>query len=456
MATLFVRKDGSGTHTEIQEAIYDSAVGDTIVIEPNMFTENVDLYKGVTLQGSGREATILQGSLETSVVRTFTCALGSTTLTMAAGTAGLKKGRLISGTGIPANARIASVGATSITISAATTAARNTATNATMPAIESTVRVRGSGGSIRQMKIIGFDSPNAASETAAVFYRNTGGGSSAATNQLLEDCWLVADGEYALLTDAISNVQNLTIRANKFTGKTFVGPNPSSGNQFTVFNVPRQLVTIQAANVGCTFTDNTIEGITGGTTVDGTPSFNTACTVDPASAVVSNNVIRSVSGYGYALRVRGASAVVQGNTAYSFGQYSSMGFLISGAGATDSGNSNITMGLVAVQAAGESFQVQMEKNSVKSIPKVAAHPVFSSESNWNMVTYVFKKVGSSRRLCCSFKDFAAQVEMKRRAGMSAGEQYELHKIICADAFRGLLVVKRSEIDGASGYDFTLT
>jgi len=57
---------------------------------------------------------------------------------------------------------------------------------------------------------------------------------------------------------------------------------------------------------------------------------------------------------------------------------------------------------------------------------------------------------------CSFKDFAAQVEMKRRAGMSAGEQYELHKIICADAFRGLLVVKRSEIDGASGYDFTLT
>lgn len=458
MATFTVRKDGSGTHTEIQAAIYDAAAGDTIDISASTFSENIDLYKGVTLQGAGREVSIIQGSLETSVVRTFTCALGSTTLTMAAGTSGLKKGRLISGTGIPANARIASISANSITISAATTAARNTATNATMPTVESTIRVRGSGGTIKGLKVIGFDSPSAASEMSAVFYRNTGGGSAAATNQILEDSWLVADGEYAILTDAIANVQNITIRNNKITGKTFVGTYPGVGNQFTVPNVPRQLVTIQSANVGCSFTGNLIEGITGGLTENGTPSFNTACTIDPASAIVQDNVVKCVSGYGYGLRVRGASALVEDNTIYSFGAYSSAGFLVSGAGAVNTGNQNLSQPMVqATQAsAGQSLSIFMTKELVMDLPKVQESVVFSDYANWAHVSFLWKKADGSTRMYSTFRDFTATKQMKIRQSAPSGAQFQLHKIIISNADRSqMLVVKRDEVDAASGYDFTL-
>lgn len=457
MATLTVRKDGSGTHTDIQSAIYDASAGDLIDIEAGTFAENIDLYKGVTLQGAGREVSIVQGSLETSVVRSFTCALGSTTLTMAAGTAGLKKGRLITGTGIPANARIASVSANSITISAPTTSARATATNATMPTVEATIRVRGSGATIKDLKVIGFDSPSAASEMAAVFYRNTGAGTAAATNQVLEDSWLVADGEYAVLTDAISSVQNITIRNNKITGKTFVGANPASGNQFSVNNVPRQLVTIQSANLNVSFTGNTIEGTTGGLTTAGVASFNTVATIDPAGAIVTGNIVKCASGYGYGIRARGASAQVSDNKIYSFGSWSSAGYLISGAGAVSSNNQLISSPLVASTqtAPGAPVAVQMTTQLLSDQPKLSADPVFSLQSNWHMVTWVFKKQGGSRRIVATFRDFSAAKSVALRSGMLSGETYQLHKIIVAKSDRTLFVLKRADIADAASYDVTL-
>lgn len=457
MATQTVRKDGSGTHTDIQSAIYDASAGDVIDIEAGTFSENIDLYKGVTLQGAGREVSIIQGALETAVVRSFTCALGSTTLTMAAGTAGLKKGRLITGTGIPANARIASVSANSITISAPTTSARAAATNATMPTVESTIRVRGSGGTIKGLKVIGFDSPAAASEMAAVFYRNTGAGSAAATNQIIEDCWIVADGEYALLTDAISNISGLTIRNNKMTGKTFVGNNPASGNQFSVNNVPRQLVTVQGQNLNVSFTGNTLEGTTGGFTTAGVASFNTVATVDPVGAVVENNTVKCSSGYGYGLRVRGANAVVQGNKIYAYGSWSSAGYLISGAGAVSSNNSTVSLPIVSLtQTAGQSPSVQMSKDLILDLPKVQANPAFAVVADWHSVTYVFKRTTSSTRLVACFVDPAATRKMKLKPGMASGQSFELHRIIVAKGeSRELLVVKRDEIPDAGSFDFTL-
>lgn len=457
MTIFTVRKDGSGTHTEIQAAIFDAQQGDTIDIGAGTFEENIDLYKGVTLEGAGQEQSIIQGALETSVLRTFTCTLGSTTLTMAAGTAGLKKGRLISGTGIPANTRIVSVSANSIVISAATTAARATPTSATMATVEATIRVRGSGASIKKLKIVGFDSPSAASEMAAVFYRNTGAGSAAASNQLIEDCWLVADGEYCLLTDAIASVSNLTIQNNKFSGKTFVGANPATGNQFSVPNVPRQLVTIQSANVGVTFSGNLIEGTTGGLTVDGVASFNTAATIDPAGAVVSNNTVKTASGYGYGIRARGANAVVSGNKVFAFGAYSSSGFLISGAGATNQNNSLVNQPLVAASQAssGAPVSVQMTKELVLEQSKVASSPVFSNESNWKLVTWVFKKQGGSKRLVASFRNFAQAKAFALRSGMQSGDVFQLQKIIVSTSNRAILVLKRNEIADATNYDITL-
>lgn len=460
MNYFFVRQDGSGTHTEIMAAVYDAQPGDVISVGNGTFNENIDLYKGVSIEGNGQDYTVIQGSLETSVVRSYTCALGSTTLTMTGGTAGLKKGRLFTGSGIPANARIVDVQPTSITISAATTAARTTATSGTMPAVEATVRIRGSGSNLRNLKIVGFDNPNPASEMSAVYYRNAGAGSAAASNQSMENCWLVADGEYALLTDSTASVTNLLIQNNKFTGKTFVGDYPATGNQFTVPNVPRQLVTIQSANTAVIFRGNQIEGTTGGVTADGvTMSFNTAATVDAGAAIVENNVVKSISGYGYGLRVRGASAMVSGNSIHTYSPYSSAGFLISGAGAIDSGNQVIAVLAQMVStyvSPGQPVGIEMDQSQVASIPKVAADPQFSSPANWRAVTYVFKKAGSSQRLVSHFKNFDEQRQMKLRPGMQGGERFELHKVIVSKGVdRQLLVMKRDEVPNASQFDFTL-
>ncbi len=75
MTTLYVKKDGSGTHTEIQSAIYDSVNGDQISIEAGLFDENIDLYKAVSLTGAGMALTTVNGTFKTAVslsgVRTF-------------------------------------------------------------------------------------------------------------------------------------------------------------------------------------------------------------------------------------------------------------------------------------------------------------------------------------------------------------------------------------------------
>jgi hypothetical protein len=72
-----------------------------------------------------------------------------------------------------------------------------------------------------------------------------------------------------------------------------------------------------------------------------------------------------------------------------------------------------------------------------------------------MVSYVFKHDSSSRRLVGSFKDFSSTKKAKLKTNMEAGDRFELHKIILATSPRDLLVLKRSQISGASGFDFDL-
>jgi hypothetical protein len=379
MATYTVRQDGSGTHTEIQAAIYDASPGDTVNVGAGTWNVNLDLYKGIILEGAGMESTIIQGSFETNFVKSpgYTCTLGSTTLNFAGGTAGLLKGRLITGTGIPANARIASVSATSITISAATTAARSTATNATMVGVsDATIRVRGSGPTIRNMKFIGYDNASPAVEVATIYLRNTGNGSAAASNYTLQNCHFVANGEYALLTDFAAGVSNGSVTGCKFTGKTFVGTNPATGNQYSVWNVPRQLVVFQSANTGTlSFTGNTIEGTTGGLTAEGVASYNTAATIDVPGAVISNNTVQTISGYGYSIRARGANAVVTNNTVLSSAIYTTAGLLVSGAGATNSGNFTVTVAPLVCYGL-----LSAETSSYIFDPKVLSEAGFNKDS----------------------------------------------------------------------------
>lgn len=466
MATLYVKKDGSGTHTDIQSAVYDASPGDIIQISAETYQENVDLYKGVTLEGVSKETSIIEGSLETAVVRSFTCALGSTTLTMSGGTSGLKKGRLITGTGIPANARIADVQANSITISAATTAARTSATNATMPIMDATVRVRGSGGSLKKIKIVGFDNSSPSTEMAAVYYRNVASGSAAASSQLMENCWVVANGDYAILADSGVAVGNITVNNCYISGKTFTGSTPASGDQFTVPNVPRQLVVFQSVNLPITFTNNLIEGVTGGVTAAGANQYNTAVTIDAPGSIITNNVIRGTHGYGYALRVRGYGSTVSGNKNYSLtsatqnANYYVLPSWAAGASyaqdavvftsskywkakqahTSASANSptsassatywqeitltevNATAGMgvsqktigsnITIEAllvnpaqpvAGGSYQASMDKNQLSALSAVSSSVQFSNQANWAQVSYIYKNTANSKRMMASFK-----------------------------------------------------
>jgi hypothetical protein len=97
----------------------------------------------------------------------------------------------------------------------------------------------------------------------------------------------------------------------------------------------------------------------------------------------------------------------------------------------------------------------MGKEVLKQNSVVSSHPTFSNEANWNMVSYVFKHDSSSRRLVGSFKDFDSTKKAKLKTNMVAGDRFELHKIILATSPRNLLVLKRSQISGASGFDFDL-
>lgn len=534
MSTFYVKKDGSGTHQTIQSAFVSAVSGDTIEVGAGVWEENVDFYKdGITLNGMGKTQTEIRGVLESNVVKNGNSwVVGATTINIAAGTSGLLVGRVVTATGLAVGARIISMTPTSITLSAATTAAR-TNQGITMTAVPSAIVVRGSNHVIKNMKITGVQalSSRTTSDNAAIFFRNTGNGANPALNYLLENCDIEARGESAIMTDAAAGVGLGVIRNNRIFGKTFVGAEaaqvpafgtmtktgtvlsnrtiqfddlsgitaPHAGNsqgseinpglrvvsisgnvvtvsanvtdpvgttrsfsfanvQFNYPNVARQLVVIQGTNQATQFLNNMVEGVTGSGI-----SYNTATTVDTANAVVTGNVFKGEFKFGFALRVRGAGATVSNNVNYGIPPKQNAGYLIGPTGSQVFGlnigtNTTIEQGLVsAVQAvAGGSFIVEMSKELAKMNPKVAASAVFSDESNWHLVAFVYKKQNSSKRLVSAFRDFDAEKTMKLRSGMVAGDVFELHKMIISKADRTLMVVKRSEIDDVSSYDITLT
>lgn len=468
MGILYVKKDGTGNSTTIQGAIQAAQIGDTIEIEAGTFDENVDLWKGVTLKGAGMSQTVITGLIRSAITsKTFTWGLGSTTLTISAGnnTDQYEIGRIVTATGIPTNSRIVSKTSTTLTISAATTQAATTARAVAMALQnDASMRVRGTNGVIRDMKIVGFDNPNPAVEYAAIYFKNTGLGSAAANAWEVFNCEFEANGEYGLLTDSAAGVGNLNIHDCKFSGKSFSGSNPASGNQFTVFNVPRQLVTVQGANTGSNFfVNNQIMGATGGLTIDGVASFNTAVTFDPANSVVTGNTVNGTHGYGYALRCRGAGSTVQNNKNYSLPSNPNSGFLIGPTGAQTSAlNIGTNLSIVALlltssqSAPNQPVAVSLEKNQLKSVPKVSQDLDFSDDSSWVLVSCIFKHDGSSKRLVGGFRDLSVQKQMKLRSNMLNGEKYDLHKIIIAKQNRELLVLNRSDIEDASTFDFTIS
>lgn len=98
----------------------------------------------------------------------------------------------------------------------------------------------------------------------------------------------------------------------------------------------------------------------------------------------------------------------------------------------------------------------MNKNEVLAIPKVMADPIFSSESNWFRVSFVFKHTTSNKRFVPSFKSFSGTKNLRIRNGMAVDDQFELKKIIISKSDRSHLVIKTNEIPSVAGYQFSLS
>jgi hypothetical protein len=365
MATIYVKKDGSGDATTIQQGIQIAQLGDIVEIEEGIFDENLDLWKGITLKGAGKDKTVVTSAQRSAIsTKTFTWTLGSTILNISSGnTSDYEVGRIVTATGIPTNTRLVAKTDTTLEISTATTQVASTAraVNMTLQNL-ATVSIRGTNGIVTDMKFIGHDSPSPGIEYATVYIRNAGAGSVAANNWEIFNCEIEANGEYALLTDFTSAIGNINIHDNKFTGKTFVGANPGIGDQFSVPNVPRQAVVLQGPNIGANFfVNNEVTTVTGGKTIDNIDSYNTAVTFDAVGSVITGNTMNGDFGYGYGLRSRGLNSVIEDNTVVG----STTGYYIL---PNHSNNVLITVGTMVFNSSKYWICIQEHTSSASSAP----------------------------------------------------------------------------------------
>ena len=121
----------------------------------------------------------------------------------------------------------------------------------------------------------------------------------------------------------------------------------------------------------------------------------------------------------------------------------------------NNGNSFQALVVTSQVSNGSPVLISFDKQILKQISKVSSSATFSIESNWKLVSFIFKKVGSAQRLVSAFSDFEGEKSMKLKSGMLSGNEFELHKVIISTPNRTLLVLKRTEIDNAESFDFVL-
>ena len=171
------------------------------------------------------------------------------------------------------------------------------------------------GGPGRGFTINGYDNSDPGLEYAAVYIQGVRNNITIRGNEI------VANGEAGLLTEFGNAVNNLTVNANIFSGKTFTGAEAGDcgfGNQFTAPNVPRQLANIPTGT-GIVFTSNQITGTAGSSSTVGacvsTGQGNTLVTIDANNAtIIGNTFAGTTTRFGHSLRVRGTGANISCNT----------------------------------------------------------------------------------------------------------------------------------------------
>jgi hypothetical protein len=170
--------------------------------------------------------------------------------------------------------------------------------------------------------ILGFDSSSAGIEKAAVYFQGAHSGA------VIMDNRIVANGDAGLMTEYGAVISNFVISGNEFAGQTFVGDNPAGdgfGQQFTLPNVPRQLVVMGGGPSGTntnniSFTGNLITGTAGGLNTDGNEQGNSLVTIDAGSSLFTDNIFAGTTTRGAAsLRIRRPGASITGNTFQSAG-----------------------------------------------------------------------------------------------------------------------------------------
>lgn len=156
MATLTVRKDGSGSNTQIMGAIYDAVDGDIIDIGPGTFNENIELRKSITLQGAGKDLTIIQGKYAADTFNNATWYAGDDVITLSS-TLGLIKGRTVTSSYFTSNSRVSEIiNGTQIKLSLATAVTGNiTKTGCTWSSGISTITLPSTTSVIVGMKVEG-------------------------------------------------------------------------------------------------------------------------------------------------------------------------------------------------------------------------------------------------------------------------------------------------------------
>lgn len=165
------------------------------------------------------------------------------------------------------------------------------------------------GGPNLGFTIVGGDSASPGIEFAAVYIQGNGHSNHEISNNVI-----IADGDAGLMSEFNTSIDGLIIESNTFGGKTFVGDEPATGDQFTVENVARQMVVISGgADVTNTknvsFINNTVGGASGANSIG-----NVGVTIDVVGGTVSGNFFNIDTGGNPALRVRGPDTIVENNT----------------------------------------------------------------------------------------------------------------------------------------------
>lgn len=361
MAIFNVRKNGSGTHTDIKGAYMAASAGDTINIGEGTFVESLEVLKqDISFVGAGKDQTIIQGNYVAGAASqaegcswtsgdnffTYTTQIATTGLVpFAVGMSiGDTSASLLNPGGFPAGSQVTSIDVANKKVYINKTfTATQTAKKARHYGVQATFEVRASGFSMSNLKVIDVSGsvPSGSIEYSTIFLGSrtvtpalSKYSSSHASGFNINNCEIVADGDSAILCEANVGVGNGTVDSCIISGKTFTGQySPGTGN------LVKNAVFFQSGNLPITFTNNKLDVICGGMTNAATPIYggNQIATIDSYGSVVTGNqfkgkAVNPSGAYfnmtGLSLRMRGGAATASSNVIKGFSGLVTGGYLI--------------------------------------------------------------------------------------------------------------------------------